>query len=253
MAPEVDHSSMMLGKEAVKTDVRTLLFARYVTRTELPPAPDTLDLADKVAEWPMYANDRLGDCTCAAAGHMIEAWTGEAGRPVAEVTESDVVAAFEQVKSCDEKGECGAVELDVLNYWRKSGIGGHKIGAFAKIPTFDPAVVKVGCWIFGGLYIGLQLPISAQTQEVWDWRGSLTGPDEPRSWGGHAVDVVQYDADGVTVVTWGSLKRMTWSFWERYCDEAYCLISEDFLTGTEKTPDGFDIETLRADLELVKG
>ena len=40
---------------------------------------------------------------------------------------------------------------------------------------------------------------------------------------------------------------MTWSFWERYCDEAYCLISSDFLHGG-KTPEGLDLERLNEDL-----
>jgi hypothetical protein len=248
----VDHSAMKLGKGPVEPDVRTLLFAKYVTRTELPEAPPELDLADTVAEWPMYANDRLGDCTCAAAGHMIEAWTGEAGGPVVAIDEDAVLEAFDAVKVSDGHGEFGANELTVLGYWQGSGFGGHKIGAYAEIPVFDPTVVRVGCFLFSGLYIGLQLPVSAQRQEVWDWEGNLAGPNAPRSWGGHAVNVVQYDADGLTVVTWGSLKKMTWSFWERYCDEAYCLISEDFLTGEKVAPNGFDMETLKSDLELVK-
>ena len=102
----------------------------------------------------------------------------------------------------------------------------------------------------GGLYLGVQLPQTAQSQDVWDWTGSLTGPARPGSWGGHAVDVVRYDADGVTVVTWGALKRVTWSFWDRYVDECYCIISTDFLA-QGKAPNGFELAALQADLALV--
>lgn len=246
----MDFATVKTGKEPVKTDVRTLLFANYVTRAQLPPAPETIDLADKVAEWPMYGNDEIGDCTCAAAGHMIEAWTAEAAGQAAVIEKQAVLDAFAAVSS----GE-GAYSLDVLNYWRKNGIGGHTVGAFAKIPTVDPPVVKVAASIFGGLFIGLQLPESAKAQihagEPWDWKGTLIGENEPGTWGGHAVDVVGYDSAGVTVVTWGMLQKMTWSFWHRYCDEAYSVISQDYLTGKKVTPDGFDIETLNADLALV--
>jgi hypothetical protein len=253
----VNYAEVKTGKAAVQTDVRTLLFARYVQRAALPEAPPSLDLADQVAEWPMYGNDTIGDCTCAAAGHMIEAWTGEAGGPVAVVEEQAVLDAYKAVTIGD-----GAVLLTVLNYWRKTGIGGHTVGAFAKIPTFDQAVVKVAAFIFGGLYLGVQLPESARAQidanQPWDWNGNLVGDNEPGCWGGpghggHAVNVVQYDAEGVTVVTWGRLQKMTWAFWERYCDEAYCLISQDYLTGGRLTPGGFDIDTLKADLALVEG
>src|SRR5437868_3075365 len=193
-----------LGKLPVRTDVRTLRLARYVDLMQLPPPPPALDLADRVAEWPMYANDRLGDCTTAAAGHMIEAWSAEARGHATEIPESVVVAAFERVKVVDPRtGEEGAYELDVLKYWRAQGIGRHRIGAFARVATHDTPLVRTGAWLFGGLFIGLALPLTARGQTVWDWTGSLAGPALPGSWGGHAVDVVGYDRDGLTVVTWG--------------------------------------------------
>ena len=240
-----------LGKLPVRLDVRTLRLARYVDRTKLPAAPTQLDLTPHVPEWPMYANDRIGDCTIAAAGHMIEAWTAAAHRRAVEVSEPAVLTAFDAVKLVDpQTGEEGAVELDVLRYWRATGVGGHKIGAFAGVSLHDESLVRAGAYLFGGLYIGLALPVTAQEQDVWDWTGSLAGPAKPGSWGGHAVDVVRYDPHGLTVVTWGSLKQMTWSFWERYVDEAYALISPDFLEGDE-APNGFDLAALRADLALV--
>jgi len=240
-----------LGKLPVRLDVRTLRLARYVDRTQLPVPPTQLDLSAHVPEWPMYANDRIGDCTIAAAGHMIEAWTAAASMHAVEVSEPDVLRAFDAVKIVDpSSGEEGAVELDVLRYWRATGVGGHRIGAFAGISLHDEQLVRSGAWLFGGVYIGLALPLTAQGQDVWDWTGSLAGPAKPGSWGGHAVDVVGYDRAGLTIVTWGSLKRMTWSFWQRYVDEAYALLSPDFLRDN-KAPNGFDLAALKADLELV--
>ena len=251
MAVASTAAKFQLGKLPVKTDPRTLMLARYVDRTKLPAPPASFDSTTHVAKWPMYANDRLGDCTCAAAGHMIEAWTGAARGHDTEISEKSVVSAFEAVKQVDPAtGEEGAVELDVLNYWRKHGIGRHKIGAFAKVATYDHTLVKSAAYLFGGLYIGLSLPKTAQGQAVWDWTHSLSGAARPGSWGGHAVDVVAYDKKGLTVVTWGQLQEMTWAFWDRYCDEAYCLISNDFLLAG-KAPNGLDLDALKADLALV--
>ena len=239
------------GKLAVRTDTRTLQFARYVDRAKLPAAPTSYDETKNVSDWPMYANDKLGDCTCAAAGHMIEAWTASARGHAVTITEKSVLSAFEKVKLVDPAtGEEGAVELDVLNHWRKHGIGRHKIGAFAKVSVWDHQLVKAGAYTFGGLYIGLSLPVTAQHQKVWDWTHSLTGPAKPGSWGGHAVDVVAYDPKGLTVVTWGALQKLTWAFWDRYCDEAYCIVSSDFLSAG-KAPNGLDLNALKADLALV--
>ena len=240
-----------LGRLPVATDTRTLRLAQYVDLAALPPAPPEMDISRAVLAWPMYANDRIGDCTTAAAGHMIEAWTAAAAGTAVAITEDAVLTAFDHVKQVDPlTGEEGAVELDVLRYWRKTGIAGHRIGAFAHVSPGDHTLVRTGAWLFGGFYIGLALPITAQRQDAWDWTGSLAGPAAPGSWGGHAVDVVAYDDTGLTIVTWGALKRMTWAFWDRYCDEAYCLISDDFLRNG-RAPNGFDAAALRADLALV--
>jgi hypothetical protein len=240
-----------LGKLAVRTDVRTLSLGRYVDGARLPAPPEELDETNGVAAWPMYANDRIGDCTTAAAAHMIEAWTAAGRGRALELSERAVLEAFERVKVVDPAtGEEGAIELDVLRYWRKSGIGRHRIGAFTRVSVHDRTLVETAAWLFGGLYIGVQLPVSAQTQDVWDWTGSLAGRARPGSWGGHAVDVVRYDAHGLTVVTWGALKRMTWSFWERYVDECYGIVSNDFLAHG-RAPNGFDLPALQADLALV--
>jgi GNAT superfamily N-acetyltransferase len=240
-----------LGKLPVRHDVRTLQLARYVDTAALPAPPATYDETAHVPEWPMYANDRIGDCTCAAAGHMIEAWTAAASGTAVEVSEAEVLAAFDRVKVVDPAtGEEGAVELDVLKDWRKTGVGGHRIGAFAAVPAHDHGLVRTASYLFGGVYIGIALPVTAQRQHVWDWTGSLTGPARPGSWGGHAVDVVRYDADTLTVVTWGSLTEMTWAFWDRYVDECYGLLSDDFLS-QGKAPNGFALADLKADLALV--
>jgi hypothetical protein len=241
----------MLGKLPVRVDVRTLSLAQYVDPQVLPAPPAKFAETAKVEDWPMYANDRIGDCTTAAAGHMIEAWTAAARGQAVVISEQSVLDAFEHVKRVDPfTGEEGAIELEVLRFWRKQGIGLHKIGAYARVPVHNRRIVETGAWLFGGLYIGVQLPLTAREQEVWDWTGSLSGDAKPGSWGGHAVDVVAYDAQGLTIVTWGRLKQMTWQFWDRYCDEAYCILSEDFLD-EGKAPNGFDLLALKADLALV--
>jgi len=245
-------TQVKLGKLPVRTDVRTLRLAHYVNQAKLPPPPPDLDLAAAVPGWPMYANDRIGDCTTAAAGHMIEAWTAPTRGHAVEVSEHAVLAAFDKVKQVDPRtGEEGAVELDVLAYWRKHGIGRHRIGAFARVPVWDHRLVRAAAFLFGGLYIGLELPVTAQRQSTWDWTHSLTGPAKPGSWGGHAVDIVGYARHALTVVTWGRLQELTWSFWDRYVDEVYAIISVDFLDEGGETPSGFDLAALKADLALV--
>ena len=60
-------TSVRLGKLPARIDPRSLSLARYVDRGALPSPPPTVDLSEGVADWPMYGNDRIGDCTTAAA------------------------------------------------------------------------------------------------------------------------------------------------------------------------------------------
>jgi hypothetical protein len=63
---------------------------------------------------------------------------------------------------------------------------------------------------------------------------------------------VAYDTRGVTVVTWGALQPMTWSFWEAYCDEACAILSTDYLNDKQESPAGFNMQQLQADLADLK-
>ena len=242
-----DHSRMKLGKKARRFDRRTLRLARYLTPS-LPPPPPKVTNSQGVADWGMMLNDRFGDCTIAGVAHAIQVWTLSAGN---EITAPDatVLQYYEKWDGYDPNtpdSDHGGVELDVLNQWRKDGFCGHKLQAYADTDPQDTLHVRQAIALFGGLYIGLLLPVSAQSQDVWDVDTSSKG--QPGSWGGHCVFVPDYDADGLTCITWGQLKKMTWGFWGTYCDEAHALLSPEW-----QPPKGFDMAALETDLEQVTG
>jgi hypothetical protein len=251
----VDPKKLKLGKGAARHDPRALLMASYVAPS-LPPPPPSADLTTKVSAWGMMENDQIGDCTCAAAGHLLMEWTANAGKKMVTPSDKQIVAAYSAITGYNPTtgaNDNGAVEVDVLNYWRQTGIAGHKIGAFVSLEPSNHNHIMDAVYIFQGCYIGIQLPVSAQAQvqnhQPWSVPpGGPTGDGKPGSWGGHAVPAVAYDARGVTVVTWGALQMMTWSFWEAYCDEAYAILSKDYLTGKKTTPQGFSVAQLNADL-----
>jgi hypothetical protein len=237
-----------LGKLEVKQDARNLQLARYIDDQQaLPQVPDSTDWSQKVMSWPMYGNDTLGDCTCAAVGHMEETWSANAGQP--EVPQEQSLLALYWATGTQDTGRyC----LDVLNYWQNTGFdGGEKVLAFAQIDPQNRQHVEFACWAFGGVYIGVQLPASAKTQKD-EW--TLTsGPEaKPGSWGGHCVNLVDYTGHGgPTCVTWGRLMPMSWEFFTTYCDEAYAVISPDFLGPDNNAPSGFNLDELKADLARV--
>jgi len=233
-----------LGKLAVRHDPRTLRLAKYLPDV-LPAFPPTCDWSSKVPAWNMLANDSVGDCTCASAGHMLMAWTANDSTEFVP-TDSQIISAYSDITGYDPKtgtNDNGAVELDVLNYWRKKGIAGKKIQAYVKLEP-GPDHLKAACWLFGGVYIGVSLPVEAQNQTVWD----VTPGEKPGSWGGHAVPVVDYNSTGPVVITWGEKKQMTWPAYNSWCDEAYAVLSLDWTGPDNLTPNGFDLVQLISDL-----
>ncbi len=233
-----------LGKLAVEKDPRNVLLARYLDdAVALPQVPGAVDWSEKVTSWPMYDNDSLGDCTCAAVGHVEEAWTANVGAPFVPADQ-----AVLDLYWATGTGDTGRPCLQVLKYWKETGFaGGHRLTAFAQIEQENQQHVEFACWAFGGVYIGVQLPTSAQTQET-AWTVT-TGPDAaPGSWGGHCVNLVGYSSSGPTCVTWGRLMPMSWQFFSTYCDEAYALISPDFLAAGAAAPSGFNLAQLEQDV-----
>jgi hypothetical protein len=109
--------------------------------------------------------------------------------------------------------------------------------------------IKQAIYLFGGMYVGLALPISAQNQETWDVE-IKSNDNQVGSWGGHAVQVLGYDAKTLTCVTWGKLKGMTWDFWHIYCDEAHALLMGDWMTFAGKD---FKLGDLQKELATVTG
>ncbi len=154
----------------------------------------------------MMENDTVGDCTCAAAGHLVECWSANASAIIVP-SDSQIIAAYSAITGFDPAtgyDDNGANELDVLNYWRQTGIAGRKIGAYAALEPGNHDHVMDVVYLFGGCYIGLALPVSAQAQDIWSVPpGGAIGQGAAGSWGGHAVPIVAYDSGGLTCVTWG--------------------------------------------------
>lgn len=243
-----------LGKKPALLDTRTLQLALYLKKPELPPLPRAVNYGAAVTRWPMYANDRYADCTCAAAGHMIQSWRANTGVRPRKPTTAQVVSFYSYFTA---PGPENAIEvLRVLKHWRSTGLAGDKIHAFMQLRLNNIDEVKHSIQLFGGCYIGVVLPRFLM---------KLADPSKPR-WavppegrhgegerdpnGGHAIPAFAYDAQHLYVVTWGAVKAMTWDFYLAYADEAYAILSHDWLRNG-RAPSGFDFAQLQSDLHAI--
>jgi hypothetical protein len=124
----------------------------------------------------------------------------------------------------------------------------HKIAAYLSIKPGDLAEHKLALYLFGAVGIGIQFPQSAMEQfnagKPWSVKSSS------KVVGGHYTPMVAYRSGYFEVVTWGKVQRVTTGFLKKYGDESVVYLSEEMLTNG-KSPEGFDLKALQADLAAL--
>jgi hypothetical protein len=243
-----------LGKLPPVYDSRTLRFGHYL-EPHLPAPPPTVDYGANVKKWPMYDNDRFGDCTCAAAGHMIQCWTAVAGK-ARTPTNASVLKFYEHFVGTPPPPDQGCNMRDVLTYWRHTGLAKDKITAFVSLEPKNQTQAQDALYMFGSIYIGVALPDSVCHGDLLEnpWVVPPQGPigdAAPDPNNGHCICAVGYDSRNLYVVTWGEIKAMSWPFYAAYADEAYAVLSTDFIARDGETTAGFDLTALEKDLDQI--
>lgn len=255
-----------LGKNPVVYDDRTLMFSKYLKLEIFPPIPQTRNWGTNVSDWGMMLNGPsestlappggLGDCVPAEAGHSIMGWTSNAKGLIVPGND-EILKAYEAVGGYvpgDPSTDNGCDMLSMMKFMRKTGIAGVTIKAFASLrtPPLNTAWVEAqqSIDLFGGVALGLAMPISAQSQDT-EWTVPAEGPvgdGAPNSWGGHCVLGIGYTLDGILVVSWGMIILATWNFLHYYCDESYAVLSQAWMYKKDWAPSGFDMVQLEKDL-----
>ncbi|MGC8470035.1 MAG: hypothetical protein ACP5NI_09045 [Acetobacteraceae bacterium] len=253
-------ASRKLGRRPVRPLPGVPALARYATAAPLPAPPARAEWVSAVSGWPMLANDRVGDCTLAAAGHLIQAWTTATGA-ARVMTDADAISAYTLIggyRPGDPATDIGCYETAVLGWWLTKGLAVGEgpldlLDGFATLDPRDGRLIRQAIALLGGVYAGLSLPLTAQDGGAWEVPASgPVGDGAPGSWGGHAVPLLGYDAEGLVCVTWGAPQRLSWAFWETYADEAYALLSRDFLAANGTTGSGLSWAAFAADMEGLR-
>jgi len=260
----INGNLVRLGKRPVhvshdrRKDSRILQFSKYRIAREpgLPPVPVTeaswITKLVAGATLGMYLNDQIGDCVEAAAAHMIQQWTYYAG-DAKTVTDADVVKAYSDVGGYvpgDPSTDNGTDMFSFLQYWQNTGLGGHKIIHFLAVNWQEPSEVQDAIQLFGNLYTGLGLPTSAQGQNDWTVPdGGIYGPaGQPYGWGGHCVPFVASSPITETCETWGTTLKASKNFFHDYVDEAFVVLSQDWISANGLSPSLLNLPLLESDL-----
>lgn len=235
------------GKRAAVHDPRTLRAMDYIDLAALPPAPTTWAAKKPSKPWGMYANDSLGDCTCAALAHQRMVYSAGIGGNKAP-TQASIVSLYykigRQENPGQQKPDNGLVELDVLKYWRTHSVNSEKILAFASVDPHNHEHVKLAASLFDGLYTGFGISDPAQLFREYDAQTPWT-PETGQDTEGHAVDIDEFADGTLTCVSWGREQKMTWDFWDQKVDECWVIIPQEYKV---HPPTGFNLDQLEADL-----
>lgn len=207
---------------------------------KLPSPPAAVSVPD--ASYPMDGNDQYGDCTIAGVAHLIAAWNVEVKQADAVPDAPTVVATYEKLTGGPDTG---LNENNVLSCWRTTGLFGGKIDAYAPVDTKDLVGLQQAVAFYGGAYLGIVCPESAQEQFQANqpWTYVPRSPVE----GGHCIVALGYNASGLLCATWGGIAEVTYPFLAHYLDEAWAIISEEFAQAG-RGPE-LDLQTLQDDLD----
>lgn len=243
-----------LGKKAPDHTLPALRFSTLLTAAT--PVPDSADYVTKVDKWPMYMNDRLGICAIAAPGHALEGWTQYAQGTTTVLSDDAILKGYEAVGHYvpgDPSTDQGCVLQEVLDYWRKNGIGDHKVLFFAKVDPRNAHEVAAAIYHFGHLIYGIQVPQSAMDQFRSGQRWEAVDADGGNL-GGHAINVGAYTSTSYQCVTWGAVQEVDRGFFHKYADEAWVVGTADWLDkASQKTPTGLDLHGLGSEFADLTG
>jgi len=204
----------------------------------------------------MLGNDQYGDCVWAGAAHETMLWNAERGKTVV-FDATHVLGDYSKVTGFnphDPNSDQGTDVHQALNYRRRTGVADqtavrHKLGAYVALTPGSWTQLLSACYVFSAVGIGIQFPESAMAQ--FNAGKPWTPVAGSQIEGGHYVPVVGRPTSSyVDVVTWGKVQRMSASFYEKYCDEAYAILSTEMLDAG-KTLEGFDLGQLQADLAAI--
>jgi hypothetical protein len=252
-----------LGCNKSPHDPRTLRLAKYLDKGRLPAAPREVRYSAAVPDPGMLCNDEIGCCVISAMAHLTMYQSANERLPLPPPSIAEVIATYSAIGGYvpgQPSTDNGCNMLAALKYWRRHGmpIGGalHKIHAFAAVNPHDPQDVASALWLFGGLFVAVELPIAAQDMQAWTGVPTqVSGDWEPGGWGGHCVTIqdIQGGPRGDTfgVCTWGGITPMDTGFLQAYGSEAYVVLSDDWLGPDGRCPAGFDREALAQDLAAL--
>lgn len=201
-----------------------------------------------------YRNDVEGNCVIAGKAHHVGVWSANDPDSGGEVLATDAEISA-QYRSICGPGDRGCNIASVLKHMQARGLtlGGkaYKLDAYLALDWRSEVQIKAACYLFGGFTIGFALPSEwhrSANNAVW-------GPTNSRIVGGHDVAVIDYNAQGVVLSTWGGLRTMTWDVIRstRWVDEAWVMVAPVQYGPDRRSVLGVAADRMIEDMRILAG
>lgn len=160
----------------------------------------------------MGGNDEEGDCGPVALANLMNLWYAP---PLVERVEIERFYTVATGWTAEQPGsDRGSVLEEIIKDWCANGWPADptmKPEGY-KAVRIDTANMASGVGRYGALVCAIALP---ESQDFSD-----NALSEPGAFG-HAVLVVDAAPDGVRIVTWASVRLVSWLWWERFGRQAF--------------------------------
>ncbi len=168
--------------------------ARYADPAALPPLPENFGHDKLISSWPMFANDRYGDCVWAGAAHESMLLAKEAGQSVA-FTDANVLSDYAAVTGFnpDDSSTDQGTDMQVAaSYRRTKGIVDatgkrHAIAAYLSVDPANTQHILLAAYMFV-CGVGLQSPFFCARPGRQGRRVGCRGRFADRGWPLRAAD-----------------------------------------------------------------
>jgi hypothetical protein len=235
-----DHSQFKLGRKDNRPGLPKLPLLSEVL-PNLPTPAQVGGYGVRETGWGMLGNDTYGDCYPAFMMHSITAMTrwSQAVPYVANTVQTlslySAITGFNPNEPTTDQGTEPGIAID---YWLNTGVD---LGNGTHNKLAGAAGIRAGAWDdlvdalawAGDCGISWSLPVSCQSQEVWD-----VVADDGGVWGGHETKGLFYNNDTglVRFVSWGKELLATKAFVEKYMVGGVVPLNHDAIRGNGLDP-----------------
>jgi hypothetical protein len=235
-----------------KEDDRTLQMVSYLP-VELPSVPSTCRWDEAMPEylWGDMGNKQYGVCVWATAGHTEMCARANESADLSQITTEQVLHT-----AGIYGGLNGYYILDRLKIWRKEGLWGSTITAFAAVDLHDHDVLKVCIHIFGHADIGVRMPLAWDDKESHKWDVGSGAQYKRERNRGHSIPLFGYFRDPFgrlwyVTCSWGMIYFISADAVTAYGDEGYVSILPSWFAKDQVTPSGVNSDRLVSDMRVV--